>query len=122
MRSPTVRRGLSALVTAAVFVALLGFFVRPVQTHDPVPTKDAKGESSKSQSWDMFGGTLGRNMVNTFEKNVPTEWDLDSKKNIKWSAELGSRAYGGPVIHGGKIYIGTNNEAPRNPEIKGDKG
>jgi outer membrane protein assembly factor BamB len=101
---------------------LLGLFVRPVQTRDPAPAPDAKGEAGKGTSWDMFGGTLQRNMVNTFEKNVPTEWDLESKKNIKWSAELGSRAYGGPVIHGGKIFIGTNNEAPRNPEIKGDKG
>src|SRR5436190_19663123 len=103
MRSPTLRRGISALVTAAVFVLLLVLFVRPVQARDSAPASDAKGDASKGESWDMFGGTLQRNMVNTFEKNVPTEWDVESKKNIKWSAELGSRAYGGPVIHGGKI-------------------
>ena len=122
MRSPTLRRGASAVVTVAVFVLLLGLFVRPVQTRDPAPARDAKRDNSAAQSWDMFGGTLQRNMVNTFEKNVPTEWDVEAKKNIKWSAELGSRAYGGPVVHGGKIFVGTNNEGPRNPKIKGDKG
>ena len=28
----------------------------------------------------------------------------------------------GPVIAGGKIFVGTNNERPRDPSIKGDKG
>src|SRR5882757_4699279 len=122
MRSPTLRRGISALLTAVVFVLLIGLFVRPVQTRDPGPASRTTGDAGKGESWDMFGGTLQRNMVNTFEKNVPTEWDVESKKNIKWSAELGSKAYGGPVIHGGKIFIGTNNESPRNPKVKGDKG
>src|SRR5262249_28572432 len=31
-------------------------------------------------------------------------------------------AYGGPVVAGGKIFIGTNNNNPRDPAIKGDKG
>ena len=123
MRSPTLRRGVSALVTMGVFAVLLGLFVRPVQTRDAAPNSPAsKADIAKAESWDMFGGTLQRNMVNTFEKNVPTEWDIEAKKNIKWSVELGSRAYGGPVVHGGKIFVGTNNEGPRNPAIKGDKG
>src|ERR1700720_4198136 len=99
MRSPTLRRGVSALVTVAIFAVLLGLFVRPVQTRDAGPTSSApKADTAKAESWDMFGGTLQRNMVNTFEKNVPTEWDVETKKNIKWSAELGSRSYGGPVV------------------------
>jgi outer membrane protein assembly factor BamB len=60
-------------------------------------------------------------MVSTM-KNVPTTWDIKSKKNIKWRADLGSQSYGNPVIAGGKIFVGTNNENPRNPAIKGDKG
>ena len=31
-----------------------------------------------------------------------------------WKADLGSRSYGGPVVSGGKVYVGTNNENPRN--------
>ena len=30
-------------------------------------------------------------------------------------ADLGSMAYGGPVIAGGRIFVGTNNESPRDP-------
>jgi outer membrane protein assembly factor BamB len=99
----------------------LGLFVRPVQTRDG-GGRAAPADAAKGESWNMFGGTLERNMVNTFEKNVPIEWNVETKQNIKWSAELGSRAYGGPVVHGGKVFVGTNNEGPRNPKIKGDKG
>lgn len=62
----------------------------------------------------MFGGTPARNMVNTTAKDVPTEWDVKSGKNIKWTAKLGSRAYAGPIVADGKVFVGTNNETPRN--------
>jgi outer membrane protein assembly factor BamB len=72
----------------------------------------------------MYGGTVQRNLVNLVEKNIPTEWSVEdgALKNIKWSADLGSKAYGGPVVAGGKVFIGTNNQNPKNPKIQGDKG
>lgn len=70
----------------------------------------------------MLGGSPGRNMVNPVERNLPTQWNITTGKNIKWSVQLGGQAYGGPVVAGGKIYIGTNNNTPRNPRHKGDKG
>lgn len=72
--------------------------------------------------WPMWGGTLERNMVNPTEKNMPVEWDVSAGKNVKWAADLGSQAYGNPVVSGGKILVGTNNANPRNQEIQGDKG
>ncbi len=42
-------------------------------------------------------------------KNIPTDWDVDSGKNIKWKAKLGSQTYSGPVVANGKVYVGTNN-------------
>src|SRR5581483_5524808 len=36
--------------------------------------------------------------------------------------DLGSKAYGGPVVAGGKVFVGTNNEKPRNPKVLGDRG
>ncbi len=77
---------------------------------------------SAGADWPMWGGTPLRNMVNTVEKNIPHEWDPASGKNIKWTAGLGSQSYGNPVIVDGRIFVGTNNERQRNPEIKGDKG
>lgn len=58
----------------------------------------------------MWGGTPHRNMVSA-EKNPPTEWDVAEKKNIKWTAKLGSKAYGNPIITNGLVIVGTNNEA-----------
>lgn len=72
--------------------------------------------------WPMWAGGPNRNMVNTAEKNVPTEWDAKSKKNIKWVAETGSQTQGNLVVAGGKLFIGTNNEGHKNPKITGDKG
>jgi outer membrane protein assembly factor BamB len=37
-------------------------------------------------------------------------------------AALGSQAYGNPVVAGGQVYVGTNNEGLRDPKITGDKG
>ncbi|MDY3555491.1 PQQ-binding-like beta-propeller repeat protein [Gemmata sp. JC717] len=73
----------------------------------------------------MFGGTLSRNMVNLKEKiaKFPTEtpkWDEAeevkkwSEEWVLWKADLGSRAYGGPTVAGGRVFVGTNNEQPRN--------
>ena len=72
--------------------------------------------------WPLWGGEPTRNMVNSAEKNMPVEFDIDSGKNIKWVVELGSQSYGNPIIYKGKIFVGTNNEKERNPAIKGDKG
>ena len=69
----------------------------------------------------MWGGTPGRNMVSNM-KGLPTEWDIKTKKNVKWVAKLGSQSYGNPVIADGKVFVGTNNESPRDPKQAGDRG
>jgi outer membrane protein assembly factor BamB len=69
----------------------------------------------------MWGGTPDRNMVSN-QKGLPTTWDIKTGKNVKWVAELGSQTYGNPVVAGGKVYVGTNNEAPRDPKQAGDRG
>jgi outer membrane protein assembly factor BamB len=74
-----------------------------------------------SQDWPMWGGKPQRNLFSTV-KNLPSSWDIKSRKNIKWKADLGSTSYGNPVIADGKVFMGTNNANPRNPAIKGDKG
>jgi outer membrane protein assembly factor BamB len=61
----------------------------------------------------MFGGTPSRNMVNTIDKGVPDKFDPEGAL-LLWKAQLGSRSYGGPIVAGGKVFVGTNNERPRN--------
>jgi outer membrane protein assembly factor BamB len=74
-----------------------------------------------SQDWPMWGGTAQRNMTSGM-KNLPEFWDVKSGKNIKWKVPIGLTSYGNPVVADGKIFLGTNNENPKNPEIIGDKG
>ena len=74
----------------------------------------------------MFGGTPARNMVNLTDK-LPTlppkgpDWDKPDEAKAwcdrwaLWKADLGSRSYTQPVVAGGKVFVGTNNERPRNP-------
>lgn len=71
--------------------------------------------------WPMWGGTPDRNMVSTM-KGLPAEWDVKTKKNIRWVADLGSQSYGNPVVAGGMVFVGTNNELLRDPKQPGDRG
>jgi outer membrane protein assembly factor BamB len=74
-----------------------------------------------SGDWPMWGGKPDRNMVSTM-KGLPAEWDVKTKKNVKWVANLGSQSYGNPVVASGMVFVGTNNEAPRDPKQPGDRG
>jgi outer membrane protein assembly factor BamB len=76
---------------------------------------------AKRGDWPMWGGSPDRNMVSG-ETGIPAEWNLKAKKNIKWTAPLGSQTYGNPVIVDGKIFVGTNNNGHLRPGISGDKG
>ena len=75
-----------------------------------------------ADDYPCWGGKPSRNMVNAVEKGLPTAWDVETGENVKWKAGLGSQSYGNPVIAGGRVFVGTNNESMRDPEIKGDKG
>ncbi|MEP7270260.1 MAG: PQQ-binding-like beta-propeller repeat protein [Acidobacteriota bacterium] len=71
--------------------------------------------------WPMWGGSPDRNMVSRM-KGLPTDWDVAKKTNIKWVSTLGSQSYGNPVVAGGQVYVGTNNEGLRDPKQPGDRG
>jgi outer membrane protein assembly factor BamB len=122
---PSLRRWLAAGLTLVVLagVVAVGTLSSQSQRNDKDTDKPAAG--TKDYPWPMWGGQLSRNMANTREHNMPVKFGFDDngkKVNILWEADLGSKAYGGPVIADGKIFIGTNNERPRDPKIKGDKG
>jgi outer membrane protein assembly factor BamB len=69
----------------------------------------------------MFGGGPTRNMASD-EKGLPIKWNPATGENILWTASLGSQSYGGPVVGGDRIFVGTNNEGLRNPKLTGDRG
>ena len=47
--------------------------------------------------------------------------DMSTTKNCLWVAKLGSQTYGTPMIANGKVYVGTNNETPRDKRHVGDR-
>ncbi|MFT6177687.1 MAG: outer membrane protein assembly factor BamB [Akkermansiaceae bacterium] len=89
--------------------------------------------NAAAKDWPMWGGTPDRNMAGE-AKNLPIDinpGELDDEteaavltdaKNIKWAAKLGSQAYGNTVVADGKVYVGTNNESPRDKKQEGDRG
>lgn len=68
------------------------------------------GEKAARAAWPVYGGSPARNMANLVDKNIPAELVIEEgkTKNLTWSAPLGSKAYGGPIIADGKVFIGTN--------------
>jgi outer membrane protein assembly factor BamB len=86
-----------------------------------------------AEDWPQWGGTTwGRNMYSK-EKGLPAtfdpgkfksgteEVDLKTTKNVKWAAKLGSQSYGNVTVAGGKVFVGTNNDSPRDPAHQGDR-
>ena len=116
-RKSTVRRLIAFGGTLAI---LGGSFLALYQTSKAREDSIAKG----NRDWPLFGGTVQRNLVNLQETGLPASWGVEQgkEKNLVWSVPLGSKAYGGPVVAGGRIFIGTNNDFPRDPKVSGDKG
>jgi outer membrane protein assembly factor BamB len=86
-----------------------------------VTTSHLSAADPGSGEWPMWGGTPDRNMVSSM-KGLPAEWDVKTKKNVKWVADLGSQSYGNPVVAGGMVFVGTNNELLRDKGQGGDRG
>jgi outer membrane protein assembly factor BamB len=106
-------------------VGLLAGCAEVTITPGSKPTADVPigkpGQPAGSQPlMPMFGGSPYRNMVNLTDKNPPVSWDVEEgkQKNIKWVAPIGKYSFGGPVVADGKVFVGTNNDNPRDPKIK----
>ena len=81
----------------------------------------------------QWGERYSRNMVSD-ETGLPERFepgtrnsqtggiDLPNDSGVKWVARLGALSYGSPVIAGGKVFVGTNNDAPRDERIQEDRG
>src|SRR5262245_51361925 len=114
-QTPCVKRWLAAGGAIAIIGVVL-FFALPRAPEAQPTIQAAQALAAKAGDWTMFGGTPSRNFINPVAKGIPTDWDFEKKENILWVADLGSKAYGGPVVAGGRIFVGTNNLKPRNPK------
>jgi outer membrane protein assembly factor BamB len=96
------------------------------------------GLVAPAADWPRWGGNdPGRNMCSP-ETGLPDhfasadnarvqfkpgtgEIETNNLPNAKWIAKVGSQSYGNVVVSGGKVFIGTNNENPRDPRHQGDR-
>ncbi len=91
------------------------------------------GLAVEAGDWPQWGGNdPGRNMhaeaaglPDRFDpgrfKPGTDDIDMATTRNVKWVAKLGSQSYGNATVSGGKVFVGTNNENPRNPRHEGDR-
>jgi outer membrane protein assembly factor BamB len=88
---------------------------------------------SFAADWPQWGGNNpGRNMYSP-EKGLPSridpghfkagteEVDMKTTKNVKFVVKLGSQSYGNTTVANGKIFVGTNNDSPRDKKHPGDR-
>ena len=68
----------------------------------------------------QWGQGFTRNMVSA-ETGLVDDFDPATGKNVKWVASLGSETWSTPVVAHGRVFIGTNNDPPRDPRHKGDR-
>jgi outer membrane protein assembly factor BamB len=84
--------------------------------------------SAPAADWPMFGRDATRNAVSP-GKGAPERWQVEGREgdvlvqppwNVRWTAELGSASCSSPVIAGGLVWVGTNNQRPHDPKMKDD--
>jgi len=85
-----------------------------------------------AQDWPMWGHDETRNMTSDVT-GLPDEFvagefvgttdeiAMATTENVKWIAKLGSQSYGNPTVANGRIFVGTNNDTPRDPRFEGDR-
>ncbi|OWK36691.1 PQQ-binding-like beta-propeller repeat protein [Fimbriiglobus ruber] len=84
-----------------------------VSTGDELAVKEKKAGNTPAPPLVMFGGDASRNMANLKDRNIPAN-PIPGGPDQLWVADLGTRAYCQPIVAGGKVLCGTNNERPRN--------
>src|SRR5688572_14307083 len=95
---PSLQRLLAAALTAFVIGAPIAYWASRDRGNQ------AAAQPAKDGDWIMYGGSPSRNLANLVAKGLPAEWDIEKNTNIKWVASLGSKAYGGPVVSGGRVF------------------
>jgi outer membrane protein assembly factor BamB len=85
-----------------------------------------------AEDWPQWGRTQDRNMYSP-ARGLPVEFnagkfkqgtdnvDMTTTKNVKWVGKLGSQSYGNVTVSRGKVFVGTNNESPRDDRHTGDR-
>ena len=89
--------------------------------------------AQSSSDWPQWGGGPTRNMAARAGAEIPDTFDpgkfagnteqidMATTENVRWVAKLGSQSYGNPTVSNGRVFVGTNNDSPRDDRFKGDR-
>ncbi|MGB1817228.1 MAG: PQQ-binding-like beta-propeller repeat protein, partial [Rubripirellula sp.] len=67
------------------------------------------GSQGIAENWPGWRGLRGDGT--SLESNLPTEWDGESGKNIRWKAAIPGSGFSSPVIHGDRIFLTSCDES-----------
>ena len=93
-----------------------------VSTEKNMPVEIDPGKKLGPKAAPKIAGRLRPNAEEANAGTTAEDVDMSTTKNCLWVAKLGSQTYGAPIIADGRVYIGTNNESPRNDKHVGDRG
>jgi outer membrane protein assembly factor BamB len=71
-------------------------------------------ESLASSDWPQFRGV---NASGVASGNLPTEWDIESGKNILWKRKLDGLGHSCPIAYGDKIFLTTAVSETNNEKV-----
>lgn len=106
--TPSPNSRSSASKAAAFFIVAVAL---PLLERAPLSAADAP----------QWGEAWSRNQVSP-ETGLPSSFDPETRENVRWVAPLGTQTHSTPVVAGGRVYIGTNNDEPRDAKHTGDRG
>lgn len=90
-------------------------------------------ETARAADWPQWGGTAARNMASP-ETGIPETFFPGKKKrdrlgldpatarNVRFVVRLGSENYSAPIVAGGRVFIGTNDEDLDDPRFRSTEG
>jgi len=114
---------LAATLTAADYPQWGGGNTRNMVSDEKgLPTDFDPGKKYGPKAAPKIAGRLRPNAEEANKGPGAEDIDMTTTKNCLWVAKLGSQTYGTPVIADGQVYVGTNNESPRNDKHIGDRG
>ena len=72
--------------------------------------------SLHAASWPQFRGPRASGVDQ--DASAPTEWDIDSNKNILWKTPIPGLSHASPIIWGNRVYIITAVRPGAKPDLR----
>src|SRR5689334_9567246 len=70
---------------------------------------------ASSSDWPQFRGPEGSGLSN---QSVPTSWELETGKNIRWQKPVPGLGHACPIVWKGCVYIATAVKPTGKPDLK----